>query len=431
MTLNNSVRMLLEILLRKRLAEIEAKEREEKEREKKYKKIPNEDLKRVGNEAKQVKAAWHAEGFDGDEKARKKYSKSFSTLKKDILRNSTGDNTMASKGEPTKTKRTTPSVKVKPAALKLETIKPTEPSLPSAQLQSLMTARQLRNINDSTYPSGTMPPRANLNNDAAPFEFPYDRNFLLQFSEAFVAKPSLDWDARLQRVMGTKASAISRKDNSLYEGYGGYETLDTFRPLKDNVQIFSTHSRGETTDLDRIIGDEDPFVAKAHARSLNGSFHRMTSPVCDRATDGDEPFSKHDVPSMPMRSEIQGSDLTRVSSLTEPCERASATASEQQRKTIRIRGFGGNRPSRPAKKSRDLDTHTLISADIKEGDITGRSELDEDAENSSCITTNFSSDNNPIDPDFSPQRDKGGYRTGQQRLEELLKLWTPLDAANR
>ena len=49
----------------------------------------------------------------------------------------------------------------------------------------------------------------------------------------------------------------------------------------------------------------------------------------------EEIFNKHDVPPMPMRSEIQGSDLTRESILSERTEEPSSPASERQRRIIR------------------------------------------------------------------------------------------------
>ena len=63
--------------------------------------------------------------------------------------------------------------------------------------------------------------------------------------------------------------------------------------------------------------------SKSHSRSVS------------YAGSTEEIFNKHDVPPMPMRSEIQGSDLTRDSILSERTEEPSSPASEQLRRQIR------------------------------------------------------------------------------------------------
>ena len=63
--------------------------------------------------------------------------------------------------------------------------------------------------------------------------------------------------------------------------------------------------------------------SKSHSRSVS------------YAGSSEEIFNKHDVPPMPMRSEIQGSDLTRESILSEQTEEPSSPAPERQRRIIR------------------------------------------------------------------------------------------------
>ena len=63
--------------------------------------------------------------------------------------------------------------------------------------------------------------------------------------------------------------------------------------------------------------------SKSHSRSVS------------YAGSTEEIFNKHDVPPMPMRSEIHGSDLTRESLLSDRTEEPSSPASERQRKIIR------------------------------------------------------------------------------------------------
>ncbi|CAG8924712.1 unnamed protein product [Penicillium salamii] len=91
----------------------------------------------------------------------------------------------------------------KPAGLKLDTPKPTEPLQPTAAMKSLETAKFLVDLSKVTYPSSINPPNAVLN-DAAPEgrKFHYDRDFLMQFQAAFKEKISVDWDSRVRDTVG-------------------------------------------------------------------------------------------------------------------------------------------------------------------------------------------------------------------------------------
>ena len=95
--------------------------------------------------------------------------------------------------------------KQKPTHLKLETNKPVEPPQPSAALISLRSARKITHLSDVSYPTGYVPPSPNpAINKAAPAEgkFIYDRDFLMQFKNAFTEKPSENWDNKLKETVG-------------------------------------------------------------------------------------------------------------------------------------------------------------------------------------------------------------------------------------
>lgn len=95
--------------------------------------------------------------------------------------------------------------------------------------------------------------------------------------------------------------------------------------------------------------------SKSHSRSVS------------YAGSTEEIFNRHDVPPMPMRSEIQGSDLTRDSILSERTEEPSSPASEIQRRQIREASRGSPReiaspasrtPTRtPLSIQKGLNTH--------------------------------------------------------------------------
>ena len=109
--------------------------------------------------------------------------------------------------------------KPKPAALKLETSKQVEAPQPSAALQSLRSARFLTTINEKTYPPDIASPNPALNSAAPMKQFRYDKNFLMQFQDVFVEKPSETWAERVKETVGdtsdTPASARSRAGGAM------------------------------------------------------------------------------------------------------------------------------------------------------------------------------------------------------------------------
>lgn len=109
----------------------------------------------------------------------------------------------------------------KPAGLKLDTPKPTEPLQPSAAMKSLQGAKFLEDLSKITYPSSITAPNAALN-AASPVgrQFHYDRDFLLQFQAIFKDKISIDWDARVRETVGD-AESSSRPQSARTPSMGG------------------------------------------------------------------------------------------------------------------------------------------------------------------------------------------------------------------
>ncbi|KJR82327.1 translation initiation factor 4G [Sporothrix schenckii 1099-18] len=95
--------------------------------------------------------------------------------------------------------------RAKPSALNLAPIntKSVEPPQPSAALQSLKTARFLRDPTAIMYPKGIQSPNPALNPAVnKKGNFKYDMGFLLQFKDVFVEKPSLDFDQQVKQLIG-------------------------------------------------------------------------------------------------------------------------------------------------------------------------------------------------------------------------------------
>lgn len=78
-----------------------------------------------------------------------------------------------------------------PGALDLSTVNRSASgdALPSAAASALGSARIIDNINKVSYPDGIMSPKAELNEQAEPGKFRYDRDFLLQFMGVYKEKP--------------------------------------------------------------------------------------------------------------------------------------------------------------------------------------------------------------------------------------------------
>ncbi|KAL3470182.1 hypothetical protein BJX99DRAFT_56801 [Aspergillus californicus] len=98
--------------------------------------------------------------------------------------------------------------KSKPAALKLETTKPVEPSQPTAGMKSLHSARFVEDLSKIDYPSAIASPNPALNSSApSDRKFHYNKEFLLQFQAVFKEKPSTDWDMRVRETVGDTDSS--------------------------------------------------------------------------------------------------------------------------------------------------------------------------------------------------------------------------------
>jgi translation initiation factor 4G len=106
----------------------------------------------------------------------------------------------------------------KPAALKLEPLntKRVDPPQPSAALQSLKSARFLRVIDSSIYPSNISSPNPALNSAVTTKgkSFKYDKEFLLQFQKVFVEKPSLEFESQIKALIGDPSDGGSARSAS-------------------------------------------------------------------------------------------------------------------------------------------------------------------------------------------------------------------------
>ena len=93
--------------------------------------------------------------------------------------------------------------KQKPAALKLETAKAVEPAQPTPGMRSLRSARILNLQAESVaYPEGIASPNPALNQSGRRAGKVYDKNFLMQFQDAFKEKPAVDWEQKLKETLG-------------------------------------------------------------------------------------------------------------------------------------------------------------------------------------------------------------------------------------
>jgi len=238
------------------IAEMEAKEaereRKEAEAEKAYQakkkaekdeaarkeaeafKMADEEMKRAEREAEEAEEARLKEQqqHEGDDSQKEK-ADAFADLTKDnpvtpLVDTPTTEQTPADSGAATPAsdapatitpKSTTTGGKQKPTALKLETHKPVEPAQPTAALMSLRSARRLTSINDVSYPAQIHSPNPALNTAAPMGKFKYDREFLLQFQNAFTDKPSENWIDKVKETVGdggepSSARGTPRASNS-------------------------------------------------------------------------------------------------------------------------------------------------------------------------------------------------------------------------
>jgi translation initiation factor 4G len=230
------------------MAEIEAKERAAEEDYKRKKQAQKEEadrkereereqyeinMKKAEREAEERELAREAARAKGDtvedETTRKEREDLFASLKKGGF-TATEASTPADSGAATPVSSDMsmgPPAKPagvaakKPAGLKLDTPKPTEPPQPSAAMKSLQNAKFLEDLSKITYPSSVNAPDASLNaNSPAGRRFHYSRDFLLQFQAAFKDKISIDWDARVRETVGD-SDASSRPQSARTPSMGG------------------------------------------------------------------------------------------------------------------------------------------------------------------------------------------------------------------
>jgi translation initiation factor 4G len=97
---------------------------------------------------------------------------------------------LAAAGLPAKPIPTPPTRRPAPAALDLKSVSPApSDEHPSASTSALGTARPIEDIRSIVYPSSFKPPSPDLNVDAKPGKFRYDRDFLMQFMSVCREKP--------------------------------------------------------------------------------------------------------------------------------------------------------------------------------------------------------------------------------------------------
>ncbi|RDW90605.1 putative eukaryotic translation initiation factor subunit eIF-4F [Aspergillus mulundensis] len=190
-------------------AEKEEKERKEKEEREAY----EANMKQAEREAEALEEAKEKKRAAGQETSTKD---AFASLKKGgytATEASTpadsGTNTPVSDTSmPPPAKPASAAGKPKPAALKLETNQPIEPSQPTAGMKSLNSARFVDDLSKIAYPESVASPNPALN-DSAPADrkFHYNKEFLLQFQSVFKEKPSIDWDLRVRETVGDNDSS--------------------------------------------------------------------------------------------------------------------------------------------------------------------------------------------------------------------------------
>ncbi|CAI7588725.1 unnamed protein product [Penicillium manginii] len=215
---------------RKKQEKKEAAERKEREDLENYEK----NMKQAEREAEERELAKEAARAKGetvttdDDSSRKEREDLFASLKKGGFAateaSTPGDSGAAtpvssdmSMGPPGKPASATAK---KPAALKLDTPKATEPAQPSAAMKSLQNAQFLKDLSKITYPESVTAPNLALNaNSPVGRQFHYDRDFLLQFQAAYKDKPSIDWDNTVRETLGDPSD--SSRPQSARPGPGG------------------------------------------------------------------------------------------------------------------------------------------------------------------------------------------------------------------
>jgi translation initiation factor 4G len=303
--------------IEREMAEIEAKERAAEEDYKRKKQAQKEEaerkereerdqyeinMKKAEQEAEERELAREAARAKGDntedEVSRREREDLFASLKKGGF-NATEASSPADSGAATPVssdmgppaKPASAAAAKKPAGLKLDTPKPTEPPQPSAAMKSLQNAKFLEDLSKITYPSSVNAPDASLNaNSPAGRRFHYDRDFLLQFQAAFKDKISIDWDARVRETVGD-SDASSRPQSARTPSMGGrnpsHKGLGGF-PGASSMGNFGQTTRQSMPAVNSSLGGRN-----THAF---GSFGRpgmpgMGAPIGSRNNSSNMPMS--------------------------------------------------------------------------------------------------------------------------------------------
>lgn len=165
----------------------------------------------------------------------------------------------------------------KPSALKLETHKSVEPPQPSAALMSLRSARKLTSL-DIQYPAGKASPNPAINLTAKMGRFRYDRDFLLQFKEAFKEKPTENWSERIRETVGDTGEPQSARGPSRSSAggpLGGRQPSNRPSQLMPQMGSFGQSARPPAA----LATSEQRF--QASTRAMGGARPPMQNPLAN------------------------------------------------------------------------------------------------------------------------------------------------------
>lgn len=232
------------------IAEMEAAEHEEEERERQFQEKKKRDaeekaakekeeaakaderMKQAERDAEAAEEARQQQKPQDEENAEAKAERErmFDSLKKPSVgpgaesQNEQEVSTPPASEEPTslpKSAKVAGLGKPKPLPLKLETAKPVEAPQQTPGMRSLKSARMLQLRNEAViYPEGVQSPNPALNQSGKRGGRMYDKNFLMQFQDAFKEKPDVDWDKRLKETLGDPTDSSAPKSARTPSGAG-------------------------------------------------------------------------------------------------------------------------------------------------------------------------------------------------------------------
>lgn len=160
--------------------------------------------------------------------------------------------------------------RIKPGPLDLSKASVHSGGLPSAPLSALGSARIIDDINKVEYPKNVQSPRPELNANAEPGKFKYDRDFLLQFMQVCREKPdslpSLDAIGMDDASKDPSRSPVMARRGGPPGGRGGSAfDMGAFKPPKTSEERFAASAgRGGLAGPGGIRGSMGP-------RSVSGS----------------------------------------------------------------------------------------------------------------------------------------------------------------